>query len=149
MKNIRARKMTDNPMEKHKSIDDRMAGLWRCESRANNANRRYLALNQIITKHEVLRCLMVCDFKCFYCGEKLNPYKWNLDHHLPTSRGGKNCFDNLRPCCKECNQIKADLIYSELVKRAHRIVLMYMKHNPDYSFSHMNFTVVDKFQKAS
>lgn len=69
-------------------------------------------------------------WNCFYCGKKLVPDgKWKefcystdghsftpipgygmpqLDHILPSSRGGGNALDNLVLCCGQCNSRKND-----------------------------------------
>jgi len=42
---------------------------------------------------------------CQYCGDK----KYlTIDHVIPTSRGGRNVWDNVVTACKSCNNFKAD-----------------------------------------
>ncbi|WP_160295997.1 HNH endonuclease [Aliterella atlantica] len=41
---------------------------------------------------------------CAYCGSKKN---LSLDHFLPLSRGGADCFGNLIPACGLCNSSKS------------------------------------------
>ena len=41
---------------------------------------------------------------CVYCNAKAD----TADHLIPSSRGGSSSMSNLRPCCKPCNQSKAD-----------------------------------------
>ena len=43
---------------------------------------------------------------CFYCGIKLDPGTFTLDHFIPRSSGGSNTTENLVPCCKSCNSVK-------------------------------------------
>lgn len=42
--------------------------------------------------------------QCVYCGRNAN----TVDHIIPISKGGKNEYDNLVPCCKSCNSSKKD-----------------------------------------
>lgn len=42
--------------------------------------------------------------RCVYCSGPAS----TRDHVIPRSRGGSNGLDNLRPCCRGCNNKKAD-----------------------------------------
>ncbi len=42
---------------------------------------------------------------CFSCEKRLVGY-WELDHHVPRSRGGGDDLDNRRALCVECNRAK-------------------------------------------
>lgn len=47
-----------------------------------------------------------------YCkrrGEKLEPRNIEIDHIIPTSRGGNNILLNLRPLCQDCNRTKGNM----------------------------------------
>jgi len=39
---------------------------------------------------------------CFYCGGEFE----ELDHALCVAAGGEHSLDNVRPCCRSCNQKK-------------------------------------------
>ena len=135
LENISHKKPKDDLNTKYLSKDDEQIAMWRCVSRASSANYRYLSLNQTITPNEVLRCLQVCQYRCFYCGNGLNPLRWHLDHFLPTSKGGRNEFDNLRSSCNLCNMMKSDMTYEQFVKRAYQVYKVFMYHNPDKVFN--------------
>ncbi len=54
---------------------------------------------------------------CKYCGEELKvntPYPYynapSIDHKIPTSREGKNEFNNIAICCHECNIVKGTML---------------------------------------
>lgn len=48
------------------------------------------------------------EYTCQYCG-KIPPKKdINLDHILPSSKGGKSTWLNLVTSCKKCNSFKSD-----------------------------------------
>ncbi len=48
------------------------------------------------------------NYTCQYTGRKLPASKLNLDHVIPTSRGGKTNWENLVCCCVEVNAIKGN-----------------------------------------
>lgn len=48
--------------------------------------------------------------RCVYCNEKAT----TVDHIIPSSRGGKNSWENLVAACKKCNSKKADKTLSQL-----------------------------------
>lgn len=60
-------------------------------------------------------------FKCQYCGIIMVPL--TIDHVIPTSRGGKNTFENCVTSCKPCNAKKGSRLPSEagmfLLKQPH------------------------------
>ena len=56
---------------------------------------------------------------CYLTGKKIDlnkPETYNLDHIIPTSRGGTNDLNNLNICIKEANVAKGDLSLEELYK---------------------------------
>lgn len=57
--------------------------------------------------------------ECVYCGSKTN---LTIDHVLPSSRGGKNTWQNMVTCCKKCNAKKDNNTPEE--------ANMVMKHKP-------------------
>lgn len=132
LKHRRVKQIFDNvPLR----VDTRLKGLWGCESRAYTANSRSASKGMIITPDDVLRCLIVCGYKCFYCERGLSPRTWNLDHHIPLSKDGTNEFNNLRASCKYCNTMKSNMAYQEWMAKIHRILAVYIKHNPEHKFS--------------
>lgn len=52
------------------------------------------------------------DFTCVYCG-KDKKKELNIDHVQPSSKGGKNSFDNTVTSCKKCNERKDDKTLQE------------------------------------
>ena len=48
------------------------------------------------------------DWKCEYCGTKLDEFNGAIDHKHPKSKGGSNERDNLAAACRKCNILKAD-----------------------------------------
>jgi 5-methylcytosine-specific restriction endonuclease McrA len=61
---------------------------------------------------------------CYLSGEKINLYKdnYNLDHILPSSRGGDNSLNNLGITHKIVNTMKSDLTPEELIEWCKRIL---------------------------
>lgn len=55
------------------------------------------------------RNLLVRDnFKCQYCGIRVNSKEATIDHIMPRSRGGKNTWQNLTISCIDCNVSKGN-----------------------------------------
>ena len=46
------------------------------------------------------------NYRCAYCGCKLNSDTITVDHQIPLIRGGTNYIDNLVPACQSCNSKK-------------------------------------------
>lgn len=46
--------------------------------------------------------------KCGYCHKLLSNKDLTVDHIIPSSRGGKNTWDNLITACVSCNRKKGD-----------------------------------------
>lgn len=44
--------------------------------------------------------------RCGYCGERLNPFKYDVDHMTPPDLGGTNDIENLINSCQRCNRQK-------------------------------------------
>jgi 5-methylcytosine-specific restriction endonuclease McrA len=62
--------------------------------------------------------VMVRDqYQCMYCGDKND---LTIDHIIPTSRGGKNTFENCTTACKPCNNKKGNRIPSEAKMYLHK-----------------------------
>jgi 5-methylcytosine-specific restriction endonuclease McrA len=51
--------------------------------------------------------------RCYYCGVKLDPYNWEVDHKIPKSKGGTDSLDNSVPCCPKCNDEKGAMTVKE------------------------------------
>ena len=61
-------------------------------------------------------------FKCAYCGSKKD---LSVDHILPSSRGGKDTFENTVTACLKCNNIKGNK-----TPREARMVLIVKPNQP-------------------
>jgi len=53
-------------------------------------------------------------YTCYLCGEQFSEGKLSIDHVIPISRGGRNDWNNMATCCKNCNWKKEDKLLSEL-----------------------------------
>lgn len=55
------------------------------------------------------------NFACQYCGANLDEDEdQTLDHVIPVCKGGKDAWDNLVLCCRECNTFKGSKDLSEV-----------------------------------
>jgi 5-methylcytosine-specific restriction endonuclease McrA len=63
------------------------------------------------TKRRRLSMRNVCEYHdntCAYTGKKLTKHTRSLDHVIPKSKGGKTTWDNVVPCDRELNSLKAN-----------------------------------------
>ena len=63
-----------------------------------------------VRKSKYSRFSVFCrdNFTCQYCGDQPGALKLNLDHVLPSSRGGKTSWENIVTSCIPCNAKKDD-----------------------------------------
>jgi len=52
--------------------------------------------------------------QCMYCGAKPGTSELSIDHIHPTSRGGKNTWENVCLCCTKCNGRKGNKTMKEV-----------------------------------
>lgn len=86
------------------------------------------------TKQEVLKR---DNYKCRYCGAKLDDDTAQFDHILPLSRGGMDDTSNIAACCPTCNTSKANRIIQVLTtpwsKQAAAMWLLAYKKAPAFT----------------
>lgn len=51
---------------------------------------------------------------CLYCGNTFAEIELTRDHIVPTSRGGKDSWENVVAACRRCNQHKGNCLLSEI-----------------------------------
>lgn len=51
--------------------------------------------------------------KCWWCGKKLDPDNYTIDHRIAIARGGSNSASNICISCPRCNFSKHDKLPSE------------------------------------
>ena len=54
---------------------------------------------------------------CAYCGIKLDPFSFVVEHVVSRKWGGTNSLKNLLPSCTSCNSLKRDHTLREFKKR--------------------------------
>lgn len=54
--------------------------------------------------------------RCFYCNLKLGE-TFDIEHYIHQSHGGTNDFNNLRPSCSRCNNLKSNLSISKFKEK--------------------------------
>lgn len=52
---------------------------------------------------------------CIYCGARLTPKGFQIDHMTPLARGGTFALDNTQPICTPDNRRKHALLHAEFV----------------------------------
>jgi 5-methylcytosine-specific restriction endonuclease McrA len=50
---------------------------------------------------------------CHYCARRFPSAELTMDHIVPVARGGRSTKGNVVPCCKECNNLKKQLLPME------------------------------------
>lgn len=68
---------------------------------------------------------------CYLTGEPIDlnkPETYNLDHIIPTAKGGTNDLNNLGICLKEANQAKGELDPNELYILCEKIIAWMSKN---------------------
>ncbi len=61
-----------------------------------------------LNKHLRRACWEMTDGRCWYCGCRLAPHTYHVDHMYPKSLGGTDDLYNLVPSCSSCNLLKGD-----------------------------------------
>jgi hypothetical protein len=51
--------------------------------------------------------------QCYICNRVLPTDELTIDHVVPRLKGGDSTENNLKCCCKDCNQLKGNFSYSE------------------------------------
>jgi 5-methylcytosine-specific restriction endonuclease McrA len=67
-------------------------------------------------------------FTCVYTGETLDwkdPGKYQYDHILPKSRGGKDTLENLQIISTDANQAKGSMTHDEFVELCKKVAERY------------------------
>ncbi len=54
------------------------------------------------------------NYQCLYCGHYFTSHGLSRDHVVPTSRGGKDRWENVVAACKRCNQHKGNSLLTEI-----------------------------------
>ena len=69
-------------------------------------------------------------YLCMYCGREFEMHALTRDHIQPTSRGGRDRWENVVAACRRCNQHKADRTPEEA--NMELIALPYQPNNAEY-----------------
>lgn len=83
---------------------------------------------------------------CYLCGEFVDFDSFEVEHHIPISKGGTNDLDNLYCSCVICsNAIKRDIYPKEFMEKISQIFLYQMQKK--YGDS-LDWKVVNRLLKA-
>lgn len=94
-------------------------------------NYIYLPISRIRNTKPSRRAIHTRDGnKCAYCNSKEN---LTIDHIIPSSRGGKNIWENLCCCCLVCNTKKGN--------RTPREANMHLLRKPTEPFNKITFSI--------
>ena len=70
--------------------------------------KQYLRYRPFRVRYGKKNVFLRDDYACQYCGDQPGAAKLTLDHVVPSSRGGKSCWDNVVTACESCNHRKAN-----------------------------------------
>jgi len=82
------------------------------------------------------------NYICQYTGKKLNKETVTVDHIVPKSRGGKDCWFNLVAADREVNRVKADrtpeecglkLIRQPFIPKTNALSLTFLEARPEWT----------------
>lgn len=65
---------------------------------------------------------------CYLCAEFVDFDSFEVEHHIPISKGGTNGLDNLYCACHCCNSIKQDIYPEEFMGKISQIFLYQMQN---------------------
>lgn len=68
-------------------------------------NRTKVARRSSVTRKQRTDVRKKTRGTCHFCGEQLGR-RWDVDHVVPRSFGGRPSLDNYLPICRECNRIR-------------------------------------------
>ena len=111
------------------TVEDRRA-MKKAEQQRNShvyrqASRKQVALRRGVVHEDWTEKQLIQTYgtDCYICNGPINfnaprkgpgsEYSLWPDHVIPTSRGGSNTIDNVRPCHRKCNQNKHTMTYDE------------------------------------
>jgi 5-methylcytosine-specific restriction endonuclease McrA len=83
---------------------------------------RYDRVPKLVVRLNRQNLMLRDQYQCQYCGKRPSPSELNLDHVIPRSRGGTDCWENLVVSCHPCNLKKG--------KRTPREAGMHLLRNP-------------------
>lgn len=109
----------------YKALQSKFKTFKRKSSKSgNHTNTIVNSINKNYTCKDVINKLGANPI-CYLTGEKINlnkPSTYNLDHIVPTSKGGTNDLSNLGVCLREANFAKGDLSVDELFVLCQKIL---------------------------
>ena len=65
---------------------------------------------------------------CLYCGSRFRDGELTRDHIVPSSRGGRDAWDNCVAACRRCNHAKGDQLVHEWGRE-----LLALPYTPNYA----------------
>jgi hypothetical protein len=76
--------------------------------------------------------------KCFYTCRLIKPDQMEIDHLIPVSKGGKNCFENYVLTCKDINLGKSNKCDDEILRMSWAVKNIYAPRAKRYYKEYKN-----------
>ncbi len=64
---------------------------------------------------------------CYLCGKFVDFNSFEIEHKVPVSKGGSDELENLWCACSDCNEIKHNIYYDDLMERVTNIFMYQME----------------------
>jgi len=84
---------------------------WKARSMYSSLKSR----GSIEVKQKLIEQLIQVTPECVYCEEEIKIRDVSCDHVVPLSRGGAHLFSNIQVVHKRCNNLKGELLHSEVM----------------------------------
>lgn len=97
----------DHP-EARKAITKRYRSTHPEMNKKHVRKRKAWKLSQFIEHVDDLVLLEIHDGVCGICNQDVDPFKFEIDHIIPLSKGGFHNYENTQPAHSSCNRVKGD-----------------------------------------
>ena len=82
-----------------------------------NTNAAKYGSTEVLSAEDMLSVIDDQGLNCHYCFKKLTFDNYQVDHKVPTSKGGANSKFNLVVCCSLCNSRKGRSSYEYFIAK--------------------------------
>lgn len=96
--------------ERHRRWRERNPEAWRAANRRRQAARRARVRNAFVETVDAAVVLRDAEGLCGFCGDPVDPERFDVDHVVPLAEGGEHSYANSQPAHPACNRAKGRTI---------------------------------------